>query len=146
MIAIVVTASHLHGAGNKAPSPVENRAAGICWIDSVDAAWKTAKERDGLLLLFITSKNCLYCKKMQRTTYADPEVVRLIGDHYVAVTARADNIPELVKKLKVRTYPTTLIISPGAQVLATMPGYVSADKLCERLESATDKARIAAKP
>jgi protein disulfide-isomerase len=111
---------------------------GIEWNSNVDSAWKSAKVVQQPLLLFVTSDDCLYCRKMEAETYTHREVVSRVSKVFVATTAKGSEIPGLVNKLGIRVYPTTVIISPDAQVIDAMSGFVSASEMASRLAAATD--------
>ena len=50
----------------------------------------------------------------------------------VYVTRRAH--PKLVKSLKIKWYPTTVLVAPNNKVLDMIEGYVDAGKLKNRLQ------------
>ena len=44
------------------------------WKTDADQAWQSAQQDQRLMLLFITTQNCLYCRKMEHDTFADQKV------------------------------------------------------------------------
>ncbi|MCA9225689.1 MAG: thioredoxin fold domain-containing protein, partial [Planctomycetales bacterium] len=92
------------------------------------------------LLLFVKTDGCVFCTKMERETYSNESVARQVTGTFVASSVNGRSIPELVRKLNIRIYPTTVIIGPDAQVLDSIPGYVPAATLQSRLEIAAQKS------
>ncbi len=96
------------------------------------------------MLLFINSRNCLYCRKMERDTLSNQKVMAEIQQGFVPVSVGADKNPALVNKLRVRSFPTTVIISPQDGVLDFMVGYVGPDDFQRRLDTATRRSNAPA--
>jgi uncharacterized protein YyaL (SSP411 family) len=113
-----------------------SRAGEIAWESDVDAAWRAAVAQQRPVLLFVTRANCRYCVEMKQKTFRDPDVAECIGQGFVPVAVDAARIEELVKHLGLAAYPTTLIISPQAQVIDRMQGFLPAERLLPRLERA----------
>ena len=91
------------------------------------------------MLLYISSDNCVYCKKMVHDTLTDKTVAADIQENFVPVNLAAKDNRFLVRKLRVKSYPTTVIISPKSVVLDYISGYVSAEELKRRLTIAVSR-------
>ena len=72
-----------------------------------------------------------------------PEGRRGIQQSFIPVTVAAEQNAALVKKLRVNSYPTTVIVSPKSGVLDYMVGYVGPDEFSRRLEAATRRSDTA---
>lgn len=105
----------------------------VKWIDDVDEAWAMTQSEDRPLLLFITQDRCKYCTKMKQGTYQDGKTVTLINDHFVAVEISGTQAARLVKKLGIRAFPTTVVITPDAKVADQVKGYLPPAKFNKRL-------------
>lgn len=114
----------------------------VAWETNADRAWDASKTTGRPLLLFVTSEGCTYCEQMERRSYSDRGVASTIRQSYVASKISAEQQPGLVRKLGLRLYPTTVIISPDAQVLATIDGYVEPSVLQQRLAAVLDKKQL----
>ena len=57
-------------------------------------------------ILFETSW-CGWCKKMDKTTLADPDVVKLMNSDFIAIKVDGDRRRDLTKSYGVRGYPQT---------------------------------------
>jgi thioredoxin-related protein len=85
------------------------------------------------MLLYVTMDGCTYCTKMVRSTLSDPEVRKMIGASYVAVAIKNSDRPDLMRKLQIRSFPTTLLVSPDGRILNQMKGYVDARRFQRQL-------------
>ncbi len=114
-------------------------AAEVQWKKSVGEAWQDTKEQSRPLLMFFTMDGCKYCTKMKQT-YADTGVAERINASFIAVVVNARGAPQLSKNYKVTAFPTTIIISPQAQVLGRVKGYVPPDRFAAELSKAVERA------
>lgn len=121
-------------------------AADVAWQSDVDAAWQTSVRENRPLLVFLTSSGCRYCSMMKQKTYSDPTIAAKIEQSFVPVAVDASRVAWLVKQMEVSGYPTTLIISPEAEVLDHLKGYVAPERLLPRLDQAAPPGRIATRP
>jgi len=111
-------------------------AAGeIAWHRDVNAAWQTAVDQQTPMLIFVSSPGCKYCKMMKRNTLSNPEIARQVNQSFVPVAIEANRAGRLVKDLGVRAFPTMLVISPEAVVVARIQGYVAPRELMRRLDA-----------
>jgi thioredoxin-related protein len=109
------------------------------WQTNHQEAWRSAKSEHRPLLLYISSDNCVYCRKMVHDTLSDKGVAADIQRKFVPVSVAAEDNRRLVRQLRVKAYPTTVIISPKSVVLDYIPGYVGPDELKVRLATAARK-------
>ena len=109
------------------------------WKTNHQEAWRSAQTEHRPMLLYISSENCVYCRKMVHDTLTDKSVAARIQEGFVPVNVVAKDNRMLVRKLRVKSYPTTVIISPRSVILDYIPGYVSADELKMRLAAAVSR-------
>jgi thioredoxin-related protein len=100
---------------------------------SVEQAWKSAVAEKKPLLVMFTSEGCVYCEKMLNETYRHPAIERMLTTSTETVLAHSRDYKALAKKLGVRGYPCTLLVSPEGEVLDFMEGYVDAKTFAERI-------------
>lgn len=112
----------------------------VAWNQDVRTAWQTSLELQRPLLVFITMDDCMYCQKMKKTTLQDRQVVSDLKSEFVSVAVNVKDQPELVKRLLVKSYPTTVIILNNGDVIDSIAGYQSAKQLHERLVSTLRQA------
>jgi len=110
-----------------------SRGKAIFTHTSVEQAWKSAVATKKPLLVMFTSDSCLYCKKMMKETYQHPAIARMLSQSTETVMAHSRDYRDLVQKLGVRGYPSTLLISPEGNVLDFMEGYVEPKAFADRI-------------
>ena len=110
-------------------------AESLKWSKDMKTAWKTAKEKEQPLLLFVSSANCAYCQRMKKQTLQDESIVKQVSEGFIAVKVDAKEDPELLKKLRVRLLPTTVILKPNGAVVESIRGFQTAEQLRKRLLS-----------
>ncbi len=83
-----------------APSTYLRSAAGqaIDWYPWGSEAFDVARRTGRPILLDIGASWCHWCHVMDETTYADPEVARLLGEGFVAVKVDRDEHPEVDRR------------------------------------------------
>ena len=118
---------------------VESRTKGLFTHATVQQAWKSAATNNKPLLVMFTSDNCIYCRKMMKETYRHPAIMRMLSENTETVVAHARDYRDLVKKLGVRGYPSTLLVSPQGEVLEFMEGFVDAQTFAARISPLLQK-------
>lgn len=106
---------------------------------TVEEAWKMAIEKKRPLLVMFTSNNCTFCKKMIADTYSNQQVKELLRGKTETVMAHSDHYASLIKKLGIRGYPSSLLISPEGEVLDFMEGYVAPQEFAKRVSPLLDR-------
>jgi len=100
---------------------------------SVEQAWATAVAEKKILLVMFTSDHCHFCTKMLSETYSHPAIRRMLAKDTETVLAKAEDYRALTKRMGIRGYPTTLLISPEGDVLDLLEGFVDAKTFAERV-------------
>ncbi|MCA9235760.1 MAG: thioredoxin family protein [Planctomycetales bacterium] len=116
---------------------------------TVNHAWAATQKTRRPMLVFVTSDHCIFCKKMLRETFAHPQIGRGVAGYSEPVVLDASESPELAKKLGIRAYPTTLVISYDNQLLHKVEGFVEPQEFAQRLwpvfRQAASARRVAAR-
>ncbi|MCP4520845.1 MAG: thioredoxin family protein [Cytophagales bacterium] len=88
---------------------------------------KAKLEEKYVLLDFYTSW-CGFCKKMEKTTFVDEQVVTFVKQHFVSTKLDAEKPEgeELAKKYKVRGFPTVVILDKKGKLVGKAEGYHTA--------------------
>ena len=114
------------------------QAAG--WYRDVDEALKVAQSTNRPMVLFVSMDQCKYCHMMIQKTLANVEVRRTIGSSFVAATITAAEQPELMKRLGIRSFPTTLLVDSNGKIIDQMTGYVGVKKFRSQLHRVTGQS------
>jgi tetratricopeptide (TPR) repeat protein len=78
---------------------------------------------------------CGWCKKLDRDTYADPEVANL-AKKFICVKVNGDKYQDLVSKYAVTGYPTILFLDVEGRPLVSIVGYVNAEGMIPKMNDA----------
>lgn len=110
------------------------------WHSDLKTAWETASEQERPLLVFLTTDGCAYCQKMKQTTLRDKGVQADLSARFIPVVLNSKDEPDLVKMLKIRVYPSVVVIEPSGDVVESISGYQTAKQLREKLAPKTRQA------
>jgi thioredoxin-like negative regulator of GroEL len=100
------------------------RAAEVRWLHDPAAARKEAAAKRLPLLLDFGNEDCIWCKRLDATTFRDDAVVRLVNERFVAVKVDTHRDVQLTQSLGVQGLPTLLVTSAEGKVLARNEGYL----------------------
>jgi thioredoxin-related protein len=117
------------------------------WM-TIEEAYALSKENPKKILIDVYTDWCGWCKRMDKTTYANAEIVKYINENYYPVKFDAeqkeditilDNTFKFVEsgrngyhELAVAllngklSYPTTVFLDEGFQLIQPVPGYLDA--------------------
>ncbi len=109
------------------------------WLPFGKAQEKSKKEGK-ILLTYIYSTGCGWCRRFWNTTLTNPEIEQMIDSYFVAtkINLASNNKVEIDGKsyterqvgamFAVRGTPTTIFITPTDTILAKIPGYMPVDQ------------------
>jgi uncharacterized protein len=101
---------------------------GVIWQPWGSAAFARARAEQKPVLLSIATAWCGSCHEMDRTSYADPDVIALINDRFVPVRVDADDRPDISERYSLGGWPTTAFLTPGGEIL-TGATFVPLDRM-----------------
>lgn len=151
MIALVLSAALLAFAGDTKPGKPEGKqptedSSKITW-HPYDEGLTLAKKLDRHVLIDFTTDWCGWCKKMDKETFADQEVISLINSQFVAVRVNGDskNILDIdgykisEKDLtrmdyRVSGYPAFWFLKADGSRLGQLRGYQQKDQMMQVLQ------------
>jgi len=114
-------------------------AEGVQWRSDYSKAVQEAAASNRPLLLDFGTKACVYCRKLDATTFRDPTVIRLLNERFVPVKIDGDRDPKLVQAMRIESYPTLVVAGPDGSVLAMHPGYLDANEMNRFLQGGLAK-------
>ncbi|BDC98878.1 thioredoxin family protein [Persicobacter psychrovividus] len=118
----------------------------IKWISFEDAMKMVEKNPSKHIMIDFYTSWCGYCKKLDKTTFKDKDVVQAVNKDFYAVKIDAESTEritykgesltyaELAKKFKVPGYPTILLLKPEKDATSVEPGYKNAKQFTRMLE------------
>ncbi len=96
----------------------------IQWVAWSDDLFRRAQREDRFVLLDLGAVWCHWCHVMDRVTYHDPAVVRLIQQHFIAVKVDQDSRPDLANRYEDYGWPATIVFSPQGGEIVKRRGYI----------------------
>jgi len=108
----------------------------IPWRTDYPAARKEAETKKLPILVVIGSQDCVYCRKLEGHTFADPDIVAFINAKFIPLKIDATKDPEFAKAMKVMVYPTTAIAGHDGKIYGFLSGYLPPDQFAENSKKA----------
>lgn len=109
------------------------------WIQSYQQALKQAQQEDKLILAYLYTDWCGYCKKMEAETFTDPAVIDEMSDSYVWLKLNAETDGEgrqLQERFNITGYPGLLLLDGDGQEMERISGFVPAGAFRQRVAAA----------
>lgn len=108
---------------SKKNAGAENGAAKeIKWVYNLYEALISAEESNKPLMVDFYADWCGWCKKLDKDTYTDPEVIRLSAQ-FICVKVDADKDSASSGKYKVKGLPTIIFMDSAGRIINEISGY-----------------------
>src|SRR5205823_13088721 len=119
-----------------ATSGLPGRADEINWRKDYGSALQEAHAKGLPLVLDFGTEDCVWCDKLDATTFRDPEVVRLVNGRFIPLKVQAARYPDLVAHLNIHSYPTLVVANSTGHILNAHAGFLEASAFLEFLHRA----------
>ena len=135
-LAAVLTAITFCGALFAAAPP----PGGIKWQTDLKTAHRLSQQTGKPMLFVFGADWCTWCKKLEKSTLTDKQLVAYINDNFVPIHIDADRDPRVVQILEAEALPCAVILSPNADLLGRINGYKDAMGYKSALAATTQPA------
>lgn len=135
---LIAAASVMSAASAPAAEP-----EGVAWIDDPQRALQIARQTGKPVVAFVSSPRCGFCTKMERETWSDPAIARVVAEHYVPLRLKTNRHPGAVRSLRVRVFPTTVVIDHKGNGVNGAAGFLPPERLAELLSAAPSPDAVA---
>lgn len=109
-------------------------AQDVHWRTDYQQARREAQEQNRPLLLDFGTENCLWCKKLDSTTFRVPAIVAALNGRFIPLKIDATKEAVLTQALQVQNFPTLVLAAPDGRILDLLEGFQEAGPLMERLQ------------
>ncbi len=121
----------------KKSSQAKSSSGELVWYRYDEGLKKAKAEKKPILVDFYTDW-CGWCKKMDKDTYTNQEIVKLLNVNFIAVKINAESKnpldlkdpdgknkteAQIAREFKVSAYPITWFLRPTGEQIAPLPGY-----------------------
>jgi thiol:disulfide interchange protein DsbD len=115
----------------------------IKWERDFDEALKKAKASQKPIFIDFWAEWCFWCHRLDKTTYADPEVVAR-SEEFVAVklnTEAGKREEQVALRYDVQNLPTIAFLSPGGHLVLRLNGFQGPGQFPRTMDRAREEAR-----
>jgi len=88
-----------------------------------DDALKKAAQENKIVLIDVCTTWCPPCRELERVTWPDADVQKLLNEKTVPLMINADNNEQLADKYNVVTYPCVLLLKPDGTEIDRLIGF-----------------------
>jgi len=102
-----------------------HETARLEWEESWESAFDRAEIEGKPVLVTFEAEWCVWCKKLESTTYRDSVVMSLIAESMVPLTLDVDNEGRALSDThEVESLPTVLVFGPDGEERGRINGYL----------------------
>ncbi len=109
--------------------------AAISWRPWGEEVFAQAKRENRFVLLDLEAVWCHWCHVMDRKTYGDPQVQKIIHSHFLPVKVDQDSRPDLANRYEKYAWPATVIFSPEGEEIVKRRGFIAPEEMTELLHA-----------
>jgi len=110
----------------------------IVWSESYAKAAERAKAEGKNIYLKITTEDCRWCRRLEKFTLTDEDVVARMNAEYIAVEVTRDK-DEYPSHLKAKMVPMSYFLTPEGRVAISMPGFWDMEDFLSIMDDADKK-------
>jgi thioredoxin-related protein len=116
-------------------------ATELKWYDDYNAALKEAQKEHKLLYIFISSSQCGWCHKFEKTTLQDEAIKKRLAKEFITVHLVRD-FDEVPKKFATSPVPRHYFTDANGKILYNSLGYRKVECFNSFMDNAQDKLKI----
>ncbi len=99
-----------------------SQAGGIEWLSWQADSFAKAQQEGKLILINVGMEGCTACNRMERITYQNPEVIKLVKKHFVAISVDSQARPDIGERYSDWAWPATVFLLPDTTQVFAMAG------------------------
>jgi thioredoxin-related protein len=116
-------------------------ATELKWYDDYDAALKAAQKEHKLVYIFISSSQCGWCHKFEKTTLQDEAIKKRLKKEFITVhlVRDFDTVPQ---KFETRPVPRHYFVDENGEILYNSLGYRKVDMFNAFMDNAEEQYKL----
>ncbi|MEX1232630.1 MAG: thioredoxin family protein [Planctomycetaceae bacterium] len=107
----------------------------IHWRKDMKVAYKESQATGKPMFVQFTAGWCGYCKKMEQSTFSDPQVIEFINQTFIPLMIDKERNEKFAQAVGIEGLPTTVVISPQLEMTEKLTGFQSSWELTKALSS-----------
>ena len=112
--------------------PIGQQSKLVHWNTNLTEVFTASKESDKPILMDFTAEWCTACKELEAVTFSDKTVVDELKSNWnlaqVDATRNSAELDKILKKYKIKGFPTIIIFSNKGEELHRLSGFISPEK------------------
>jgi uncharacterized protein len=112
------------------------RANEIAWRTWSPGTFAEAARADRPIFLHLTVGWCAWCRRMDETTFSDPDIIEMLNGSVVPIRVDADRYPHVQDRYIAGGWPTNAFLTPTGELLWSAT-FVDAQQLAEVAQQVT---------
>lgn len=124
----------------QATDPNSEAEMKVNWMSYEDAV-KKAQTKPKKIFIDVYTDWCGWCKKMDKSTFSNEKIVKILNNDYYAVKLNAESKKaievkgesttprKVAREYNVSAYPTTVYLDENQKLIQAVPGYQNAENL-----------------
>ncbi len=98
-------------------------------------AWRASQKSNRPVLIYVSMPQCAHCVRMLEQTYGAGDITQLVDDSFETVSVDRYRDADLVGKLHIKWYPTTILVGTNNKVLAKLEGYIEPKQFKQKIKT-----------
>ncbi|MDA0832767.1 MAG: DUF255 domain-containing protein [Planctomycetota bacterium] len=107
----------------------------IRWRRDMKQAYKESQATGKPMFVQFTAGWCGVCKKMEKSTFSDPQVIEFVNETFIPLLVDKDQNEKFSQAVGLEGLPTTVIISSELEMTSKLKGFQSSWELTRTLSS-----------
>ena len=96
----------------------------INWQEWSAESFQKAKKENKLVIMDLEAVWCHWCHVMDAKTYHDPEIAKLINEHFIPIRVDQDAHPDISNRYEDYGWPATVIFDANGKEIIKRRGYI----------------------
>ncbi len=123
LLSIFLMGCNQEASEEKAVSKKVTHSTALEWKRWTPSVFAEAKEKKRLVLVDFAAQWCSFCKKMDQTTWKDPQVLAIIAKNYIPVRVDDEIDTELAEKYRDYGRPAIIVLNAEGKEIFKKTGY-----------------------